>query len=294
MKFWIVLSLVAMFANAGKILVINRLCHGIDSRLLVLCGRLVSTVLLLPMLIIINKSFPLDIKFWLIVTVTSVLTAVASVLFTEAVKKGKLSCVMPMQALLPVFTLLTLFIVTRQSPKPASILFMIISMAAVAYTLYQSGKEKDKNDGRFIFIVYSVIAAVLFGFCTFMDKVAIGCIINGALAYSACWNLASSVIMIFENIRTKNITKFFIKENALPIGLFSMVTLIAFYSQQFAVQKALFIEGSIVNVKSIVMLHMPIIILLGYYLPGEKPSRKILLGGLAAIFAGILLIRSVI
>jgi len=294
MEFWIIFSLAAMFANAGKILVVNRLCHEVDSRLLVLCGRLVSTVLLLPVLIIVNKAFPLEIKFWVVVIVTAVVTAFASVLFTEAVKKGKLSCALPMQALVPVFTLLTLFIVTRQSPKPLSILFMIISMAAVAYTLYQSGKEEDKNNGRFIFTVYSVIAAVLFGFCTFMDKVAIGSVVNGALAYSACWNLVSSAIMLFENIRTKDIVKIFVKENALPVGLYSIATLIAFYSQQYAVQKALLIEGSVVNVKSIVMLHLPMIMIISCFLPGEKPSRKILFGGLAAIFAGILLIRSIL
>ena len=294
MELWIILSLVAMFANVGKVLVVNRLCHGVDSRILVLCGRLIATVLLLPILIIVNKSFPLDIKFWVIVTATAISTAFASVLFTEAVKKGKLSCVMPMQAAVPVFTLLTLFIVTRQSPKPASILFMIISMAAVAYTLYQSGREKDKNDGRFIFVVYSVIAAVLFGVSTFMDKVAIGYVVNGALAYSACWNLASSAIMLFENIRTKNIGKIFAKGNISPIGLFSMATLIAFFSQQYAVQRAMSIEGSVVNVKSIVMLHLPIIILLSFYLQGERPSKRILLGGLVAVIAGILLVRSVL
>jgi len=294
MELWIILSLVAMFISVAKVLIVKRLCHGVETRLLLLCGRAVSTVVLLPVLIIVNKSFPLDPKFWVVVTATAVLTAIASILFTEAIKKGKLSSVMPMQAAAPVFTLLTLLIVSRQTPKPASILFMMISMAAVAYTLYQSGKGKDKNDGRFIFTIYSIVAAVLFGVCTFMDKVAIGCVVNGALAYSACWNLASLVIMILENIRTKNITKIFARENALPIGLFSVATLSAFYSQQYAVQRALSIEGSIVNVKSIVMLHMPIIILISFYLPGEKTSRKIILGGLAAIVAGILLIRSVL
>lgn len=294
MELWIILSLVAMFANVGKVLIVNRLCYGVDSRVLVLCGRLVATVLLLPILIIVNRSFPLDIKFWVVVAVTAGLTAFASVLYTEAIKKGKLSSVMPMQAAVPVFTLLTLFIVDGQSPKSESILFMVVSMAAVAYTLYQSGKEKDKGGGEFIFVVYSVIAAVLFGVCTFMDKVAIGSVVNGALAYSACWNLASLVIMIFENIRTKNIGGIFVRKNISPICLFSIVTVIAFFSQQYAVQKAMSIDGSVVNVKSIVMLHLPIIILLSFYLPGEKPSKRILLGGLAAVLAGILLVRSVI
>ncbi len=60
---WILLSLIAMTANAAKVLTVKLCCQGIDSRLLVFVGRAVSAAVLFPVLLVTGDSFPSDKVF---------------------------------------------------------------------------------------------------------------------------------------------------------------------------------------------------------------------------------------
>ena len=207
MPLWVVLSLVSLAANAAKVLTVKRLCGGIDSRLVVLTGRLFSGVVLLPLLLYRGEAMPTEPLFWIATIAAAVITAFASVLFTEAVKKGTLALVIPAQAAVPVFTLLTLWCSGGKTPTPAAILLMMFSMAAVGWMLYANHRGETPAHRKTFYAVLSLIAAALFGVSTVLDRVAIAHAAYGALAYSTIWNLLSAALLGIEFIRTKTTKK---------------------------------------------------------------------------------------
>lgn len=311
-KNWVLFSVLAMLANVGKVLTVKYRCGGIDSRVVVFCGRLVSAGVLLPVMWISGVGFPTDGVFWLVIVATSVMTAVASVSFTDAVKFGKLTVVMPMQAATPVFSLLTLWLFWKELPRTAAIVLMLLSMAAVAWTLYADSREKTSN-GKIVFAWLSLAASVLFGVCTILDRVAVARLAQGALTYSACWNLFSAVLMGAEVRRIRNKKPGTVTCLAQPsaesgksgncprfsqvwpvLAVYSVATLSAFFFQQYAVQLSKTIPGAVVNVKSIGMFYLPIVVLIETLTFKERPKPMTLAAGLSAIVLSILLVRSLV
>jgi drug/metabolite transporter (DMT)-like permease len=293
-QLWILLSLFALVANAAKVLIVKLFCRDIDSRLLVFSGRLISTLVLLPVLMISYRGLPSDGLFWAVIAVTAILTAVASVLFTQALQHGVLTVVLPTQAAVPVLSLVTLWVGWSEAPSPRSAVLMTVSMICLAYALSAQAPRSGQNpDGR-RFVVYALIAAVLFGVTTILDRVAIARVAFGALAYSACWNLASTVLMGTQCYHAGLFRPSGrLRGDAGPILLYSAAVLAAFYTQQYAVQLSLHIPGGVVHVKSIVMLHLPVVMLAGYLGLKEKISTRSLIAGLLALAAGWMLIRDI-
>ncbi|OHB58231.1 MAG: hypothetical protein A2Y12_02350 [Planctomycetes bacterium GWF2_42_9] len=289
MNFWIVMSLAAMAANAGKVLTIRRFCGGVDSTLLVLCSRALSAVVLLPILFATGNSIPRSGLFWGVVAITAIITAVASVLLTEAIKKGNMAAVMPAQATVPIFMLLFLVIVFGEHPSGCSIFWTAAAMGCLGATLYFSSPAKTHSKTT-IFTVFSVFAAVLFGIGTVLDRTAITAAAGGALAYSACWNFVSAVILGVQCQR-KKIKWYVSKKNAAAVAVFSLLALGAFFCQQYAVQLSASLAGGVVNVKTIVMLHLPIVVAANYFISSEKYSKRLLFFGFLTIVCGIALIR---
>lgn len=297
MQTWIAISLISMLANAAKVLVVKYLCSNINSRTIVFASRLFSTIILLPLLIIYYNTFPLSKIFWIVVAITSTITASASVMYTEAVKKGPLSTVAPIQAALPVFSILTLALLHHQSPTLKNTFLIVMTAAGTAYTLhlaYRSKNNSIEHKGSFRFALYSLIAAAIFGISTILDRSAIENAAHGALAYTACWNLASAIVLTPSMLKNKLLGDLTAKKTIIPILAFSIITLLAFYTQQSAVQISLAIPTAVVNVKAIVMLHLPILTLFGWLVLREKTTKKTLCAGLATITFGILLVRSLV
>ena len=290
------LSCISLAANTAKVLIVKRLCAGIDSRLVVLAGRTLSAAVLLPILLMQRSALPTGGLFWGATLAAAVVTAFASVLFTEAVKKGPLALVIPAQAAVPVFTLLTLWLAAHESPSAQAVILMLLSMAAVAWMLYANYRREDTSHRRTFFAALSLIAAVLFGVSTVLDRVAIAHAVCGALAYSACWNLLSAVLLGISCLRTPaGRSSLSIRPAALtPLALYALSVLAAFFAQQLAVQYSLAIPGAVVNVKSIVMLHLPVVLLAGILLFGERINRQAAIAGILALILGLALLRVIL
>jgi uncharacterized membrane protein len=203
MELWLVFSLLSMGANAAKVLIVKRLCGGIDSRLIVLVGRAFSALVLMPILLMQGRSVPTIGLFWGATIGAAVLTAFSSVVYTEAIKKGPLALVIPVQASVPVFTLLTLWLAHSETPASGAIVLMLLSMAAIAWMLYANYRHEDTGCRKTYFAVLSLIAAILFGVSTVLDRVAIAHAAYGALAFSAIWNLLSAILLGAECARAR-------------------------------------------------------------------------------------------
>jgi len=292
MNFWVLLSIAAMAANAGKVLAVRRLCGGIDSRFLVFLSRAGAAAVLMPILLASEFAVPRSWVFWGVTLVTAVLTAVASVLLTEAIKKGQLASVMPMQATVPVFMAAVLMIGFDERPGIESLAWIMATVVCLGLTLYFGAAQKAARPSKtVIFTVFSLTAAVIFGLTTVLDRVAIQAAAGGALAYSGCWNLASAVILAIECGRS-NTGRRLKKADLLPAAVFCGAALAAFYSQQLAVELSASIPGAVVNVKTIVMLHLPVVIMTNFIVFNDKCSKKLLIFGLLTIICGIGMINS--
>ena len=293
MELWLVFSLLSMAANAAKVLIVKRLCGGIDSRLIVLVGRSFSALVLMPILLMQGRSLPTSGLFWGATIGAAVLTAFSSVLYTEAIKKGPLSLVVPVQAAVPVFTLLTLYLAGAETPASAAVMLMLLSMAAVAWMLYANYRREDTAHRRTFYAVLSLIAAILFGVSTVLDRVAIAHAAYGALAFSAIWNLLSAILLGAECARARmgRVVVALCREDIVPLVLFSLTLLVSFFTQQLAVQYSLAIPGAIVNVKSIVMLHLPVVLLAGIVFFRERIVRQAAIAGIIALILGLALMR---
>lgn len=290
---WILFSLAAMAAEVGKVLIVKHLCQKINSRIVVLSGRVTSAAVLIPILFIQGIGFPTDIIFWAVIAVTSLITAVAAVWTTDAVKFGNLTIVMPMQATAPVFSQLFLWAVLHELPqKNETMILMLLSMAAVGFTLYAANKDKA-SDGKAIYTLLSLAAAVLIGISTILDRTAIGRVAQGAITYSACWNLFSSILMAAEIARSRTL-KTIQWNSCKPLGIYSALSLAMFLLQQLAIQNSLTIPGAVVNVKAISMIRLPILVIIGIVLFGERPKRLTLAASLTAISLAFLLVRSLL
>lgn len=290
---WILFSLAAMAAEVGKVLIVKHLCQKINSRIVVLSGRVTSAAVLIPILFIQGIGFPTDIIFWAVIAVTSLITAVAAVWTTDAVKFGNLTVVMPMQATAPVFSQLFLWAVLHELPqKTETLVLMLLSMAAVGFTLYAANKDKASG-GKAIYTLLSLAAAVLIGISTILDRTAISRVAQGAIAYSACWNLFSAILMAAEIARSRT-WKTLQWESWKPLGIYSALSLAMFLSQQLAIQNSLTIPGAVVNVKAITMIRLPILVIIGIVLFGERPKRLTLAASLTAISLAFLLVRSLL
>jgi len=286
MQWWIIFSLIAMLANVGKILVINRLCQQISSRILVLCSRITAASVMVPILFL-NGGLPENMDFWGIIAVTSFFTTIASILYTKAIKSGNLSTVMPMQAAVPIFAVIYLILLYNELPGRWSIFFMVLSMSAVSYTLHQSYQSKSSGQNKFIFVIFSLIAAIIFGICTILDRAAISRVANGALAYSACWNLVSVFFVGASCLKGNKLEIKMSRISIIGIILLAITNLIAFYFQQLSVEKSLGIDGAVVNVKAIVMVYLSVVVLFEHFALKKPANSKVLLTGLIAILASI-------
>jgi hypothetical protein len=132
---------------------------------------------------------------------------------------------------------------------------------------------------------------MIFGLTTVLDRVAIMAVTGGALAYSGCWNLVSSAILGVECAR-KKVHWRLSGRKMTAVAIFSILALAAFYCQQFAVQLSAGLPGAVVNVKTIIMLHLPVVVGTNYFFTADKCSKRQLFFGLLTIACGIALIQS--
>ena len=292
---WILISLAAMIANLARVVIVKKMTDGIDSRLLLFTARIVTVIVLLPLLLKSETGFPHDLKFWMVTLFTSVITAASSIMFTDAVKHGKLSVIMPMQAAVPVFMLVTSAIVLKELPDIVPIMFMLLSMVALAYTLYSTGSETetDRSERSMYWTMFSLMAAIMFGISTVADQLAIERVVDGALAYTVCWNILSTVILGAESARAGALKNIQFRKNFVTLAVYSIATLSAFYLQQLALQFSLGIKGSVVINKAIIMTHMPLVIIVGLIFFKEKITYKIIIGGVLALLFSIGLLISI-
>jgi hypothetical protein len=147
--------------------------------------------------------------------------------------------------------------------------------------------------------IQSLIAAFLFGISTVLDRVAIASVTNGALVYSAYWNLITTLLLV-PILYSKGAIRLIghnhnckLCKEYKRILLYAVLTISAFIFQQFAVQYSLSIDNGITYVKSVVMTHISFVALFSIFFLKEKISYLLIFSGVLTFLSGIGLILSV-
>jgi drug/metabolite transporter (DMT)-like permease len=291
LELWVIMSMIAMLANFGKVLLVKKKCQQIDSWLLVFYARLVSALVLLLLLYFLDYKIPTSITFWGVTLVTALLTLAASILYVESIKKGQLSVVVPIQASVPLFMIMVTTIAYHEIPNRHALLSILIIVISIGYILVVTTKSVTLSKSVNFSVLLSLVAAALFGISTVLDRVAIATVVNGAVVYSAYWNLISALLMVPQFLLTKKAKKTKIAFRA-PIAFYSFLTLMAFVFQQLGVQYSLAINNGVTYVKTIVMIHIALVALAGIFMLKEKTRRGVLVAGLITLMASVSLLYS--
>jgi drug/metabolite transporter (DMT)-like permease len=291
LELWVIMSMIAMLANFGKVLLVKKKCQQIDSWLLVFYARLVSALVLLLLLYFLDYKIPTSITFWGVTLVTALLTMAASILYVESIKKGQLSVVVPIQASVPLFMIMVTTIAYHEMPNRHALLSILVIVISIGYILVVTTKSVTLSKSVNFSVLLSLVAAALFGISTVLDRVAIATVVNGAVVYSAYWNLISALLMVPQFLLTKKAKKTNFAFRA-PIAIYSFLTLMAFVFQQLGVQYSLAINNGVTYVKTIVMIHIALVALAGIFMLKEKTRRGVLVAGLITLMASVSLLYS--
>ncbi len=295
MEIWIIVSLIAMLASVGKVMLIKTCCRSVDSWWLMFAARMLPAILLLPLLFLLDFNILQPGVFWGATLAAAVLTIAASLLYIEAVKQGVLSVVTPLQATVPVFMMVCTWLVYDELPSLLSLLFMLMIVGSVSLVMYASvsaknsaGKQRSQRA-----LGYSLSAAALFGVSTVLDRVAIGAVSHGALVYTACWHWVTLGLLSIWLWRKRH-------QLATNVGLwrpavagYVLLALTAFLAQQYAVQASLALDNGVTYVKTIVMAHIVIAAAIGIYYFNERVGPGVWWANLLTLAGGVGLIWSI-
>lgn len=293
MKIWIMMSVAAMLVNVGKVLFIKIKCTKIDSWLLIFYARLFPALILGGILFFIDYKIINPIQFWSTTLITALLTLLASILYLNSLKKGHLSIVVPIQAAIPLFMVACTAIGYQEVPNLISFAFILIIVGSISVTLILTHSNQPQAEAKLLGsgVLESIIAAMLFGISTVLDRIAIAAVTQGGLVYSAYWHIITTIILfpiIFFRTASANWSQHF-----FAIISYAILALIAFVFQQLAVQYSLVINNGVTYVKSIVMIHISLVTIISIFILKEKPNSQLLATSLLTFIGGLGLIMSI-
>ncbi len=294
MEFWIAASLVAMAANVGKVLLVKTRCQHIDSWRLLFYARATPAVVLCAALFFVDYRIHDAAVFWLATLTAALITLGASLLYLYAVKAGDLIVVTPIQASIPIFMIPCMYVLYGEAPPAQALWFIVLIIASVSVALFSSSRDPipARHPTRVRAALASLAAAALFGISTVLDRVAITAASNGALVFSAYWNLITVVLLLP--------AWFYLRKSAtagalrLPeVRYYVVAVLVAFVAQQYAVQFSLALENGVTYVKTIVMTHIVFAALFGIIVLQEKTRPAVLIASLMTMIGGVGLLWSI-
>jgi len=288
---WVWFCILAIAASAAKVFYIKKIGGLISNLHILFFSRLVTCLLLVPLYSEIN--IPTNQVFWSATLTAVVLTTLAGYAYIEALRRGALSIVAPIQATIPVFMVAIIALVYQDVPSLLSVLFLSGTMLSLGVVLlsssnaYNSSKE---SRGMWQPILLSLLAALLYAGSTVLDRVAIASTEFGALNYTFIWNAIS--LMVLSVLMRGRITIEVSGPKIKWLLLVAISSALAFLMQQYAVQNSLYLLNGVTFVKSLVMLHIAILIVLGILFLGERPDKLAVLGSFSSLLFGIGLVLS--
>lgn len=283
-----------MLANVAKVLLVKTRCRSVDSWALLFHARLLPGAILLAALLFVDHAIVDPTAFWSATLAAAVITIGASLLYMEAIKEGELSQVTPVQATIPMFMIGCTYVLYGEVPNTLSFIFIALIVVSVSFVLRSSALKKEEQERLYPAraLIYSFIAAALFGVSTILDRVAINAAENGALVFSAYWHLLTLLLLMpLLWIKRKKISMSTALNGSVIIYVIAVLT--AFISQQLAVQFSLDQDNGVTFVKTIVMAHIVIASGIGIIYLKERAGTAVWIANLVTAVSGVGLLWSI-
>ncbi len=292
---WIAASLNAALFFALRFVYIKHLLSHVSSGVLALSGRFFSLLFLLPLMPFKSLAVPDAPLFWKTIAVTASLTVIASLLQLKAVKKYDLSSSLPFMSFIPLFMVISVYLIFGEMPASSTFPGVVL-LCAGAYiiglernmSLFLPFKNLLNNRGGLLFLG----VAFIYGFTTTLDRVAIDSAGGGAFAYSFYWNLFSVglFLMMFFNVKKAAHYRREIKTNIFHLAVQGFLGIVAFYSQMIAIEGAQHVAANVIYVKALTLFQMLVGVLFGIFFFREGNARSRLAGAFFMFAGAVILI----
>ena len=166
---WIILSLNAALFYALRYVVIKKYLSEVNTFLLAFTARASGFLCLLPFILVKKISISDPLLFWQVIIITSLLTAVASIMQIHSLKNYDLSSSVPFLSFVPLFMILSVFLIFNELPGDNSIAGVIILCIGGyvinlkgGYSIFLPIRSMLKNKGGLLFFGVAVLILLLF------------------------------------------------------------------------------------------------------------------------------------
>lgn len=270
---WIGLALVSAFFLSMRYMYIKRFCDDIPSPVLIFFTRLTGTIVYLIFLSGTKLNVHNYLVFSLIVLMTMILTAFATVWQIHLIQKYPISLMTPILSFIPVFMLPWTFLFFGEAPSLLALIGILL-VGLGALLLKMKGEKIFLNIIKDKSVIAMLGVACVIGLTTTSDRVAITA--SSPLTYAFIWTLGSTLIMGGWSVRVyqKKRSSVRFSFHIIVQGVFWAI---AFLCQMLGIEQTLDIPNGVTYVKLFTMFHILISVILGgLYFKEENLKRRIL------------------
>jgi hypothetical protein len=178
-------------------------------------------------------------------------------------------------------------------PEPAESGLILVVAGSVSASVYQVARRRPAGHGnQYAPVLLSLVAALLYGISTVVDRVALLAVEHGTLLYVLVWNVLTLLLVgVYQGRRGKLLAP--LAGRRLPVIVFMLSGLGAMILQQHAVELSEHIPNAVTYVKTIVLMHIGIAALAGLILLRERVPVLLLLTNLVTLGAGVALVFAI-
>lgn len=289
---WIFLAIVSAFTGSLRNIHLKRYCNEIPADLLVFFTRFMGSVFLLTTYQKLSIQIDNNFVFYIVVITSCLLTAVATVIKITLIQKQDLSLSLPFLSFIPLFMLPWTIILLDEYPSLICLLGVLL-ICIGSYCIYANPQKnvffpftmlmKSKS------IILMLVVSLILGMTTVGDKLAV--ISANSFTYIFFWTIISTIIMsyVLFKYEIRKIISFFFNKHCF---LQSVLWIVTFYSQIYSIELSNFIEGSVIYVKSIIMLEVIISVIIGGSFFKEKDIIRRGFSSIIMISGSIIIIIS--
>ncbi|MDF2942378.1 MAG: hypothetical protein K0S01_1236 [Herbinix sp.] len=217
------------------------------------------------------NNIPLFIGITLL---TVLITAFTTLIRLRLIKAEDLSLTTPWLGAVPLFVVLWSVILYKDVPSIVALIGIVL-VCIGAFTINMQGKRLQVKKAS----IWMLFIAVLLGFTTSVDKIAIGA--SSAVTYSLIWTIASAGLMYV--VAKKKTKQVIIVDKHLMMQ--AVLWVAEFLFQMLAIQKVSQMSSGPTYVKTLTMLNIVITTIVSSILFKEKDRRKRILSAIM-IFVG--------
>jgi uncharacterized membrane protein len=266
---WIILSLCSAVFLSLRYLYIKKWCSETPPALLIFSTRIFGALIMLPLFLFSKPDISSGFSFYGIVSVTVLVTMVATIVQIGTIQTRSISRSMPYMSFIPLFMIPWTLIFYREIPGIASLSGIVLCCIG-AYILNINGKtglfspfKALTADSR---ARNMLLAAAALGLTTACDRTAIK--LSSAVTYSFVWTCASAVIMGLLILKyPPSVVKAVILSRHSVIQAFLWAG--SFVFQMAGVQAATHVPSGVTYVKLLTMLNILISVGIGGTMFGE-------------------------